>query len=55
MGALYLDLMHGRLLQKTAGAANGILCGIAKTLEAELLERRLADLDERVGGRRALL
>jgi hypothetical protein len=49
MGALYLDLMHGRVSQKVAGTANGILCGIAKTLEAEVFERRLADLEQRVG------
>jgi hypothetical protein len=49
MGALYMDLMHGRVSQKVAGTANGILCGIAKTLEAETLERRLADLEQRVG------
>jgi hypothetical protein len=29
-GALYLDLMHGRLSQKTAGTANAILYGIAR-------------------------
>jgi hypothetical protein len=49
MGALYIDLMHGRVSQKVAGTANSILCGIAKTLEAEILERRLTDLEQRMG------
>jgi hypothetical protein len=48
-GALYLDLLHGRVPQKTAGTAAGLLTGIVRALEAELLEARLEALEERAG------
>jgi hypothetical protein len=48
-GALYLDLMNGRVSQKVAATAGNLLNGIVKALEVELLERRLADLEERIG------
>ena len=53
-GALYLDLMNGRVSQKVAGTAGTLLSGIVKALEVELLEERLAALEERVGGNDAL-
>jgi hypothetical protein len=54
MGALYLDLLNGRVSQKVAGTAGNLLNGIVRALEVEILERRLADLEERVGGSAAL-
>ncbi|MGB6487550.1 MAG: hypothetical protein WBE91_11755 [Steroidobacteraceae bacterium] len=48
-GALYMDLMNGRVSQKVAGTAGTLLSGIVKALEVELLEARLATLEERVG------
>ena len=48
-GALYLDLLNGRVQQKTAGTAGSLLNGIVKALEVELLERRLVALEERAG------
>jgi hypothetical protein len=49
MGALYLDLLNGRVPQKIAGTAGNILSGIAKALEAETLEARLRELEDRAG------
>ena len=48
-GALYLDLMNGRVSQKVAGTAGNLLAGIVKALEVELLEDRLAVLEDRIG------
>ena len=48
-GSLYLDLMNGRVAQKVAGTAGGLLTGIVRALEVELLEDRLAALEDRVG------
>ena len=48
-GALYLDLMNGRVSQKVAGTAGTLLSGIVKALEVELLEERLAALEDRIG------
>lgn len=48
-GALYLDLMNGRVSQKVAGTAGTLLSGIVKALEVELLEDRLTALEKRVG------
>lgn len=48
-GALYMDLMNGRVSQKVAGTAGNLLSGIVKALEVELLEGRLEALEERVG------
>ena len=53
-GALYLDLMNGRVSQKVAGTAGTLLSGIVKALEVELLEDRLAALEERIGANDAL-
>lgn len=47
MAALYLDLLHGRVSQKVAGSANGILLGIARTLESQELEERIDALEKR--------
>jgi hypothetical protein len=47
MASLYLDLLHGRVSQKVAGTANGILCGIARTLESQQLEERIDALEKR--------
>lgn len=47
-GALYMDLMNGRVSQKVAGTAGNLLSGIVKALEVELLETRLTDLEDRV-------
>jgi hypothetical protein len=47
--ALYLDLLNGRVPQKVAGTAGNVLNGIVKALEVEILESRLAELEERVG------
>jgi hypothetical protein len=48
-GALYLDLMNGRVSQKVAGTAGTLLTGIVRALEVELLEDRLAALEDRIG------
>jgi hypothetical protein len=48
-GALYLDLMNGRVSQKVAGTAGTLLNGIVKALEVELLEDRMAALEGRIG------
>lgn len=48
-GALYMDLMNGRVSQKVAGTAGNLLLGIVRALEVELLEGRLAALEKRVG------
>ena len=53
-GALYMDLMNGRVSQKVAGTAGTLLSGIVKALEVELLEQRLAELEKRVGTNGAL-
>ena len=47
MASLYVDLLHGRVSQKVAGTANGILCGIARTLESQQLEERIDALEKR--------
>ena len=46
-GALYLDLMNGRVAQKVAGTAGVLLSGIVKALEVELLETRVGQLEQR--------
>jgi hypothetical protein len=46
-GALYLDLLNGRVAQKVAGTAGTLLNGIVKALEVEILEARLAELELR--------
>jgi hypothetical protein len=46
-GALYLDLMNGRVAQKVAGTAGTLLSGIVKALEVELLETRVGQLEQR--------
>ena len=48
-GALYMDLMNGRVSQKVAGTAGNLLSGIVRALEVELLEGRLEALEARVG------
>lgn len=48
-GALYLDLMNGRISQKVAGTAGNLLSGIVRALEVELLEGRLAALEKQLG------
>ena len=48
-GALYLDLMNGRISQKVAGTAGNLLSGIVRALEVELLEGRLAVLEKQFG------
>lgn len=46
-GALYLDLMNGRVSQKVAGTAGSLLTGIVRALEVEVIERRLEELEDR--------
>jgi hypothetical protein len=50
-GALYLDLMNGRISQKVAGTAGNLLSGIVRALEVELLEDRLATLEKQLDER----
>lgn len=48
-GALYMDLMNGRVPQKVAATAGSLLSGIVEALGAEIVERRLSELEGRVG------
>jgi hypothetical protein len=48
-GALYMDLMTGRVPQKVAATAGNLLGGIVEALEVEILERRLSELEGRIG------
>jgi hypothetical protein len=46
-GALYLDLMNGRVSQKVAATAGNLLAGLVRVVEVEALEARLGALEKR--------
>lgn len=47
LARLYADLRNGRVSPRVAGSGAYILTAITKTLEVEVIERRIAELEER--------
>lgn len=50
LARLYADLRNDRLTPKVAGSGAYILTAITKTLEVEVIEQRIAALEERAAG-----
>lgn len=50
LARLYADLRNGRVTPKVAGSGAYILTAITKAIEAEVIEKRIAALEERAAG-----
>lgn len=50
LARLYADLRNDRVTSRVAGSGAYILTAITKTLEAEIIEHRIAALEERAAG-----
>lgn len=50
LARLYADLRNGRVTPRVAGSGAYILTAITKTLEVEVIEERIAALEERAAG-----
>lgn len=50
LARLYADLRNDRVTSRVAGSGAYILTAITKTLEAEIIEQRIAVLEERAAG-----